>query len=41
MMKQESICGEKLKPEIISTVKNLKQKNISGEALNKTDEYPW
>ena len=50
-MKQESICGEELKTEIISMVKNLKQKNISGEALKKqksiyseelnTEQYVW
>ena len=44
-MKQESICGEELKTEIIFMVKNLKQKNITGEALKKkqkkTEEYPW
>ena len=50
-MKQESIHGEELKTEIISVVKNLKQKNISGEALKKqmsirgeelnTEQYVW
>ena len=34
-MKQESTHGEELKTEIISMAKNLKQKNISGEALKK------